>query len=74
MNEYKDFEIHYQFRGEPRHFCHQASCLSQGEALYFATLHAGVGGMNGSVSACPVRLAITQAEGLGVTQVQWKRS
>jgi len=74
MNDYKDFEIRYQFRGEPRHFCHQANRLSDGEALYFATLHAGVGGMNGAVSAYPVRLAIIQAEGLGITKVQWKSS
>ncbi|HEY0290454.1 MAG TPA: DUF6555 family protein [Pseudomonas sp.] len=74
MNEYKGFEIHYQFRGEPRHFCHQANYLSESEALYFATLHAGVGGMDGNVSVCPVRLAIVQAECLGITKVQWKRT
>ena len=74
MNDYKDFEIHYQFRGEPRHFSHQGHFLSEGDALYFATLHAGVGGMDGNISGCPVRLAIIQAEGLGVTQVQWKKS
>jgi hypothetical protein len=74
MNDYTDFEIHYQFRGEPRHFSHQANLLSEGDALYFATLHAGVGGLNGDVSGRPIRLAILQAEGLGVTQVQWKRA
>ncbi|WP_268796754.1 DUF6555 family protein [Pseudomonas huanghezhanensis] len=74
MNEYKEFEIHYQFRGETRHFCHQANFLSESEALYFATLHAGVGGLEGNVSARPVRLAIIQAEDLGITKVQCKRT
>jgi hypothetical protein len=42
--------------------------------LHFATLHAGVGNLDGSVAACPLRLAMLYAEGLGVTQVQWKRT
>jgi hypothetical protein len=74
MNDAKDFEIHYQFRGEPRYFCHQANHLCESEALHFATLHAGVGTLDGHISAGPVRLAILYAEGLGVTQVQWKRT
>ncbi|SER18857.1 hypothetical protein SAMN03159444_03449 [Pseudomonas sp. NFACC02] len=73
MNDSKDFEIHYQFKGEPRHFSHQATHLCESEALHFATLHAGVGTLNGSVAAGPFRLAMLNAEGLGVTQVQWKR-
>jgi hypothetical protein len=73
MNDSKDFEIHYRFRGEPRHFSHQARHLSESEALHFATLHAGVGTQNGSVAAGPLRLAVINAEELGVTQVQWRR-
>jgi hypothetical protein len=42
--------------------------------LHFATLHAGVGNLDGSVAAGPLRLAMLHAEGLGVTQVQWKRT
>lgn len=74
MNDYKDFEIHYQLRGEPRHFSHQTQSLSESEALYFATLHAGVAQMDGGVCARPVRLAIMQAERLGITKVRWKRT
>jgi hypothetical protein len=74
MNDSRDFEIHYRFRGEPRHFCHHASHLCESEALHFATLHAGVGNLDGSVAAGPMRLAMLYAEGLGVTQVQWKRT
>jgi hypothetical protein len=74
MNEAKDFEIHYRFLGEPRHFSHHANHLCESEALHFATLHAGVGSLEGSVAAGPLRLAMLQAEGLGVTQVKWKRT
>lgn len=74
MNDSRDFEIHYRFRGEPRHFSHQTMHLCESDALHFATLHAGVGTLNGSVAAGPFRLAKLNAEGLGVTQVQWKRA
>jgi len=74
MNDSKDFEIHYRFRGEHRHFSHHARHLCESEALHFATLHAGVGSLEGSVAAGPVRLAMLHAEGLGVTQVEWKRT
>ena len=74
MNEAKDFEFHYRFLGEPRHFSHHANHLCESEALHFATLHAGVGSLEGSVAAGPLRLAMLQAEGLGVTQVKWKRT
>jgi len=74
MNDSRDFEIHYRFRGAPRHFCHHASHLCESEALHFATLHAGVGNLDGSFAAGPVRLAMLYAEGLGITQVQWKRT
>jgi hypothetical protein len=42
--------------------------------LHFATLHAGVGSVNDNVAAGPVRLALQQAEGFGVTDVQWRRA
>jgi len=74
MNDLKDFEIHYQFHGEPRHFCHQAPYLCESDVLHFATLHAGVGTVSGGIAAGPVRLAIIQAECLGVTQVHWRRT
>jgi len=74
MNEAMDFEIHYRFRGELWHFFHHASHLCESEALHFATLHAGVGNLDGSFAAGPVRLAMLYAEGLGITQVQWKRT
>lgn len=74
MNDSKDFEIHYQFHGEPRHFSHQANHLCESQALHFATLHAGVGTLDGNICAGPVRLAMLYAEGLGVTKVQWKRT
>ncbi|HXR00023.1 MAG TPA: DUF6555 family protein [Pseudomonas sp.] len=74
MNDSRDFEIHYRFLGELRHFSHHARHLCESEALHFATLHAGVGNLDGSVAACPLRLAMLYAEGLGVTQVQWKRT
>jgi hypothetical protein len=72
MNDSRDFEIHYQFRGESRQFSHHARHLCEREALHFATLHAGVGDLDGTFAAGPLRLAMRQAEGLGVTQVQWK--
>lgn len=74
MNDYKDFEIHYWFQGEPRRFSHQASHLCESEALHFATLHAGVGTLDGNTSSGPLRLAMFHAEGLGITQVHWKRT
>jgi hypothetical protein len=74
MNDYKDFEIHYRFQGEPRHFNHQGKHMCESDALHFATLHAGVGAIEGHICAGPVRLALLYAEGLGVTQVQWKRT
>ena len=74
MNDQMDFEIHYQFRGEPRHFCHQAFHLCESDALHFATLHAGVWQVNDTLAARPIRVAILQAEGLGVTQVHWKKT
>jgi hypothetical protein len=72
MNDSRDFEIHYQFRGESRQFSHHARHLCESEALHFATLHAGVGNLDGTFAAGPLRLAMLYAEGLGVTQVQWK--
>ncbi|MFJ3486179.1 DUF6555 family protein [Pseudomonas sp. NPDC090202] len=74
MNDYKDFEIHYRFRGEPRCFSHQASHLCESDAVHFATLHAGVGTRDGNVATGPLRLAMRYAEDLGVTQVSWKRA
>ena len=74
MTDSRDFEIQYRFKGESRHFSHHARHLCENEALYFATLHAGVGAFEGKVSTGPLRLAMLYAEGLGVTQVQWKRS
>ena len=74
MNDQMDFEIHYQFRGEPRHFCHQALHLCESDALHFATLHAGVWQMDHMVTTRPIRVALLQAEGVGVTQVHWKKT
>ena len=74
MNDQMDFEIHYQFRGEPRHFYHQAFHLCESDALHIATLHAGVWQMDHTLATRPVRAAILQAEGLGVTQVHWKKT
>ncbi|RMQ43211.1 hypothetical protein ALQ04_02812 [Pseudomonas cichorii] len=74
MNTQTEFEIHYQFKGETRHFLHQALLLSQSDALHFATLHAGVGAVSDNVAAGPIRLATLQAQGFGVTQVHWKKS
>jgi len=74
MNDSKDFEIHYRFRGESRQFSHHARHLCESQALHFATLHAGVGNLDTSVATGPVRLAMLYAEGLGVTQVHWKRT
>ncbi|MEX6665014.1 DUF6555 family protein [Pseudomonas sp. W2-17] len=74
MNDYKDFEIHYWFQGEPRHFNHQGNHLCESDVLHFATLHAGVGAVEGHICAGPVKRALLYAEGLGVTQVQWKRT
>lgn len=73
MDNQKDFEIHYRFRGEQRHFRHQAAHLCESDALHFATLHAGVGAVSGNISAGPVMLAILQAEAFGITQVHWKK-
>jgi hypothetical protein len=73
MNTQMEFEIHYQFKGEPRHFLHQALHLCQSDALHFATLHAGVGTFSGNVAAGPIKLATLQAQGFGVTQVHWKK-
>ncbi|RMT58405.1 hypothetical protein ALP45_00615 [Pseudomonas coronafaciens pv. atropurpurea] len=69
-----EFEIHYQFNGEPRSFLHQTRQLCQNDALHCATLHAGVGTVSGNISAGPLRIATLQAESLGITQVRWKRS
>ena len=74
MNDQTDFEIHYQFRGEPRHFSHQALQLCESDALHIATLHAGVWQLDDSVATGPIRTALLQAELLGVTQVHWKRT
>lgn len=74
MNDQTDFEIHYQFRGEPRQFCHHAWQLSESDALHIATLHAGVWQVGDSVASGPIRLAQLQAEVLGVTQVHWKKT
>ena len=73
MNGQTEFEIHYQFEGEPRHFLHQAPQLCLSDALHFATLHAGVGTVSGNIAAGPIRLATLQAQGFGVTQVHWKK-
>jgi hypothetical protein len=73
MNTQMEFEIHYQFKGEPRHFLHEALQLCQSDALHFATLHAGVGTVSGNVAAGPIKLATLQAQGFGVTQVLWKK-
>jgi len=74
MKDQTDFEIHYQFCGEPRHFSHQAIQLCESDALHFATLHAGVWQLADNLTSRPIRLAILQAEGLGVTQVYWKKT
>jgi hypothetical protein len=74
MDQLKAFEINYHFKGQCRHFFHEALHLCGSDALHFATLHAGVGSVNDNVAAGPVRLALRQAEGLGVTEVQWKRA
>lgn len=73
MNTQTEFEIHYQFQGEPRHFLHHAPQLCQSDALHFATLHAGVGTFSGNIAAGPIRIATLQAQGFGITQVHWKR-
>lgn len=74
MNDQTDFEIHYQFRGEPRRFSHQALHLCESDALHIATLHAGVWRMGDSVATGPIRSALLQAEVLGITQVHWKKT
>ncbi len=74
MSQLKGFEIHYHFMGEHRHFLHQGLLLCDSEAMHFAALHAGVGSGPGYICAGPVRLAIQQAEGVGVTNVQWKQA
>jgi hypothetical protein len=74
MDQQKEFEIDYQFNGERRRFTHQAEHLCESDALHIATLHAGVVSAQANIAAGPIRLALQQAEGLGITQVQWKRS
>jgi len=74
MNELKAFEIQYHFKGKRRHFSHLAERLCESDALHFATLHAGVGNVSGNIAVGPVRLALLQAEELGVTEVQWKQA
>jgi hypothetical protein len=74
MSDQTDFEIHYQFRGEPRQFCHQALQLCESDALHIATLHAGVWQVGDSIATGPIRMALQQAEGRGVTQVRWKKT
>ncbi|KPB63864.1 Uncharacterized protein AC510_2274 [Pseudomonas amygdali pv. myricae] len=48
--------------------------MCQCDALHCATLHAGVGTVNGNMSAGPIGMATLQAERFGVTEVRWKRS
>ena len=74
MDQMKAYEINYHFKGQQRHFFHEALHLCESDALHFATLHAGVGSVNGNIATRPVRLAALQAEGLGVTKVQWKQA
>ncbi|MEB0039841.1 MULTISPECIES: DUF6555 family protein [unclassified Pseudomonas] len=74
MDQQIGFEICYQFNGEQRHFAHNAAHLCESEALHMATLHAGIVSAHAQVAAGPLRLALQQAEGLGITGVQWKRS
>lgn len=74
MSQLKGFEIHYHFKGERRHFLHHGLHLCDSEAMHFATLHAGVGNRPDCVCAGPVRLAIQQAEGVGVTNVKWRHA
>ncbi|MGV8920717.1 MAG: DUF6555 family protein [Pseudomonas sp.] len=74
MNELKKFEIYYLFNGERRHFFHQAPHLCDSEAMHIATLHAGVGSISENIVTGPVRLAIQNAEGFGITDVHWKKS
>ncbi|MCI3945157.1 hypothetical protein K0038_02194 [Pseudomonas syringae] len=74
MNYQTEFEIYYQFNGEPRCFLHQTRQLCQNDALHCATLHAGVGTVSGNISAGPLRTATLQAKSFGVTQVHWKRA
>lgn len=73
MKSQTEFEIHYHFEGKPHHFLHQTLQLCQSDALHCATLHAGVGTVSGNIAAGPLRLATLQAQGLGVTQVHWKK-
>lgn len=74
MSQLKGFEIHYHFNGEHRHFLQQGLHLCDSEAMHFATLHAGVDSVSAQMAAGPVRLAIQQAEGVGVTNVEWKQA
>ncbi|MDB6048638.1 MAG: Uncharacterized protein JWR17_1384 [Pseudomonas sp.] len=74
MDQQTEFEIYYQFNGSSRHFTHRAAHLCESDALHIATLHAGVVSSHGNIAAGPVRLALQQAEGLGITDVLWKRS
>lgn len=74
MDQQKEFEICYQFNGDSRHFTHQAVHLCETDALHMATLHAGVVSNDANMAAGPVRQALQQAKGLGITEVQWKRS
>ncbi|MEQ4255356.1 DUF6555 family protein [Pseudomonas syringae] len=74
MNHQTEFEIHYQFNGEPHCFLHHAKQLCQSDVLHCATLHAGVGTVSGNISAGPIGVATLQAKRFGVTQVHWRRS
>ncbi|WP_397448698.1 DUF6555 family protein [Pseudomonas sp. NA-150] len=74
MNELKGFEIYYRFNGEIRHFFHQALHLCDSEAMHIATLHAGVGSISENIATVPVRLAMQNAEGFGITDVRWKKA
>ncbi len=68
-----EFEIHYRFEGKSHVFLHQTPSLCQSDALHCATLHAGVVAFSGGVSGGPIREAILKAQGVGVTDVHWKR-
>jgi hypothetical protein len=74
MSELNGFEIYYHFNGESRHFFHQALHLCDSEAVHIATLHAGVVSTRENMTTGPVRLAIQNAEGVGVTDVHWKKA
>ncbi|KPW75436.1 hypothetical protein ALQ65_02049 [Pseudomonas syringae pv. coriandricola] len=73
MTHQLEFEIHYQFEGQPHAFLHQTPLMCQSDALHCATLHAGVGAVSGKISGGPIREAILQAKGFGITHVHWRR-